>query len=960
MWNPKLYLFACGLILSAQMQRPEDQAPSVAVHPSVAVPDPQLTRGKDGPVLGRLVLTQNWFIKSTLQVPEKDENVSSPGFKVQGWFPATMPSTVLSVLVKNGVYPDPRIGMNNFRIPDVSDAFNKKHDLSRFSYLPDHRNPWQDPYWFRTEFQLPRSEAGRQFWVNFDGLNYRADVWLNGHCVANAKNTVGMFRRFKFNVTPHARPGETNVLAVKIHQVDHFGAPTPGVVEEVFGPARGNDRELFKDETMKMSGGWDCAPVVRDRNMGIYQQVFVTSTGPVVLEHPYIVTDLPLPDTHRADLSISAELTNTSDRPQTGVLKGTITLMNPLEFPTYTKTLKGSMDPVYFEKSVEIPPAKTLIVKLDKKDLPQLSIPNPHLWWPNGYGEQYLHNLELSYEVAGRASDRLDTTFGIRTITNELKEISGEFGRVFLVNGKRIFCRGGWIQPESMLEMDSKRVYDEARLMAEANMNMIGNEDAPSPSEEIMDSYDMYGLLVWETFQQCWRMYPGRGEFANNPLDHELAKADAVDIIQRYRNHPSLAIWCAANETTPSEDIYVSMRKSVKELDPTRPFVPSSNIDWDVDKLTPYIKPDLPLGMTDHGPPGYCWHPEPYYFNKILEVKEQMFRDELGVPSVPVYSSLKKFIPTLETADRTSKIFPLDRVWAEHDAWDRHGYAFRGYDTAIREMYGAPESAWDYAHKAQYVNATSYRAMFEAANHRMWDITSGIMLWKLNSCWPSVLWQLYDWYLNPNAAYYFTKSACEPLHVQLNANDSMVTVVNASHEPKSKMTVSAEVYDFDLHSKWSKSEVVRIESDQYRSLWAMPKLPGLTPVYFVHLQMKDAQDRVLSSNLYWLSSRETPDFRDLKKIESASVDIASRIEKRDREYVVSVTVKNSSNKLAFFKHLIVSKDPGGEEIMPVFWSDNFITLFPGDQRNLKATFAIADSGGAVPVVELEAPPVEHR
>jgi hypothetical protein len=898
---------------------------------------------KEGPIL----LSKNWELISSTQVKEDGNLISTDKFKPENWYPTAVPSTVLNALVRDGVYPDPRSGMNNFLIPDVSDTFNAEYNLSQYSYLPDKRNPWKDPYWFRTEFKLPGSYQGKHVWLNFKGINYRADVWLNGNKIADSGTMAGMFQRFKFDVTDYARPGKTNCLAVKIYQLDHTGVPG-GLPKRVFGRSHEHDHEIDKDVTLKISGGWDCAPVVRDRNMGIWQDVYVNSTGSVDIRNPYIVTDLPLPDTSRARLTISAELSNVGRTDQSGVLKGKIDLIDKLLFPSYTRFLQGKMESVTFKKKVDIGAGETKTVTFTPDDFAQLEIKNPYLWWPNGYGEQYLHNLKLTFEINGKVSVRENTTFGIREITNELKEIDGDYGRVFYINGQRVFCKGGWLQPDVLLNMDEKRIYDEARLLAGSNINMIATEDNPSPPEEFMEACDKYGLMLWETFYQCWRMRPD-DETANNPLDHDLALKCSYDIIKRYRNNPSLVLWCGANEVTPCEDIYVKLRQYIRELDATRPFIPASNIDWDIDKYTPYIKADLPTGTTDNGAPDYNWNPENYYFEKILEVKNQMFRNELGAPALPPLSSLKKFIPDLGKTG-AGYPFPLNITWNHHGAWGE--YAYKGFDRALRELYGEPKSVEDYAAKGQFLNANVYRAMFEAANHRMWDITSGVMLWKLNSCWPTVIWQIYDWYLNPNSAYYYTKIACEPLHIQLNANDFIVSVINTHHQPQEQMEVMAKVYDFDLNLKWQNLNTVDVGEDQYKEIFVIPKIADLTPVYFVKLELRNSSGKLVSSNFYWLSSVSPADFSELAQLPPAKLDIAYQIEKRGEERVARVTVKNPTGNLALLIHLGVTKGPDGDEVLPTFWDDNYFSLMPGEKRELNATFAIADLAGARPVVSV--------
>lgn len=900
----------------------------------------------------RLELSGDWVIKSSIKVNADGETISTEKFNAVDWYPARVPTTVLNALIKDNVYPDPWTGLNNYKIPDVSDEFNKKYDLARYSYFGDSTNPWKDPYWFRKGFNIPGSYKGKSLWLNFDGINYRADVWLNGHQVAGEKEMVGMFRRFKYDITQYVLLNRTNWLAVKIHQVDHPGIPFPGVQFEVFGKTRGHATEIFKDETLKFTGGWDCAPVIRDRDMGIYQDVYITSTGPVSVENPFVVTDLPLPDTSKADLIINAELKNTSKEEVNGILTVRINLINTLEFPTYKKYLGGSMPEIVVSKKVKLAPGQVTEVGLNPGEFPALTIKNPHLWWPNGYGKQYLHSLELAFTIDGNVSDTKNITFGIREVTNELKKIGNDYGRVFYINGQRVFCKGGWLQPDALLNYDEKRIYDEARLLAKANVNMVATEDAPSPPDYVLDSYDKYGLMYWETFYQCWRMYPGDTATENNPLDHGLALNEARDIIKRYRNHPSLVIWCAANEVTVAEDIYAPLRKYVTDLDGTRPFLAASSTSWDIDKYTPYIKADIPLGTTDDGDPDYNWNPEHFYFDKILEINKQAFRNELGVPSVPVYSSLKKFIPDM-SRDTKSPIFPLDSVWAEHGAWDDNNYAFRGYDDAIRRIYGKPSGVEDYAMKAQYVNANSYRAMFEAANHRMWTITSGVMLWKLNDCWPSVLWQLYDWYLCQNASYYFSQNAMEPVHIQMNANNYMVSVINTLHKDIEGVLVKASIVDFNMKSVWSRTDTMNIGADQYLELFPIPHGIPLTPVYFVRLELVRRDSDLISENMYWLPSDGRTNLSLLADLEPAALDISARIELIDKEYHITVKLSNHTGKLSFFNRLMVTMGERGEEVLPTFWDTNFITLFPGEEKSANAVFAAEDLKGKSPYICIE-------
>ena len=904
---------------------------------------------------GKQLLT-HWRLKSSTQVTPLGNVLSLPTYQTHDWYQATVPTSVLGALVKAGVYPDPHFDLNDLKIPDASDNLNKRLGLSKYSYIKGVANPFKDPYWFRTTFLVPAHQKGRRTWLNFDGINYRADVWVNGKQVADHKNMAGMFLRFKYDITPFVVVGKENAVAVKIYQVDNVGTPSPGYLFQPFGQARGQGQEIFRDVTLKFMAGWDCSPVVRDRNMGIYQNVYLTYTDDVKIEHPYIVTNLQLPDTTNAYLTVSAELCNAGTAVCRGVLRGTIDLEKEIDFCTYKKQMPGTMPTVVFERAVEIPAGQTITVAFTPKDYAQLHIRNPHLWWPNGYGMQYLHKLKLTFEMNGKVSDEQTTTFGIRKITSTLKERDGDHGRIFWVNGKRIFSRGGFIQPDMLLDMNRKRMYDEARLLALAGVNMIANEDMPSPPEEVMETYDKYGLLMWEVFFQCWTSYPGTETF-KNPTDTKLSLRNMYDVVKRYRNHPSLVLWCMQIETIIREELYVPLREYIRQNDPTRPVIATSSHGWDVDKETPYIKPDLPTGMTDENAPDYTWYPHPYYYNKVLEVKDQMFRNEMGVPAVSTLASMKKYIYRLGKGEKTA-YYPLDSVWAYHDAWDSiccppESYAYKPYDEAIRREFGQPQSAEDYIRWAQYINAGSYRAMYEAANHRMWDITTGVMLWKLNATWPQVLWQIYDWFLNPNAGYFYAKKALEPLHIQMNEHNRMVAVINTMHRSHEKLTADVRLYDFNMNIVWQQQQPLSIGEDRYKELFTLPQPKEITPVYYARLLLKDGNGKVVSENFYWLSADGKNDFRAITQMPKVDLQLTSTTTTKDNDIVMRIKVKNSTNRLAFMHRLMITKGDSEDEVLPTFWTDNFLTIFPGEEREVMATFARQDLEGATPVLKLD-------
>lgn len=873
----------------------------------------------------------DWQMESTLRVSRPDAEVSAPGFPAEGWHPVTVPSTVLSALVKEGVYPDPRVGMDNFSIPDVSDAFNERLGIPG-------ENLWKDPWWYRTEFTLAETLRSKEIiWLHLDGINYRADIWVNGRQVASHDEVVGMFRRFRFNITKYLRPGR-NVLAVKVWQTDHPGMPSPGTQFILFGPNRGNAGDIFRDETLKMSGGWDCAPVVRDRNMGLWQQVWLSGSDAVTVEDPYVTTSLQGRLTH---VSFSAVLQNHSARSVRGTFSVRMTHLDSLDMGSWTKHIPADFTPVLRSTEVVLKPGERRQVTFYPVELADAP-----LWYPNGYGEQHLHHIDMQFTRKGKVSDRQEFDVGLREIRTELLDKDGEKGLVLRVNGKRIFCKGGWLQPDILLDNSRQNIYDQARLLAHAHVNLVGSEDMPAPQEDWLDSWDRYGLLDWHVFYQCYRMYPGRAN-AHNPDDHALAVACARDELYRYRNHACIAAWCGVNEVMVDEDIYAPTRDACREIDPSRPFIPTTSISWNVDSLTPWIAGDLPTGTTDDGAPDYNWAPSDYYFDKVDEVHLQMFRNELGMPAMPVYSSLERFIPTLDKPfDIRDRLFPLDSVWAEHGAWDANNFCYRAYDNAIRTFYSDPVSARDYVRKGQMVSAEGYRAMYEAANHRMWDVTTGVMLWKLNACWPDVCWQLYDWYLEPNAAYWFARKAMEPVHIQYHANSHQVSVVNATGEPLQGVTARVRAFGNDLREHWSWSGPAEVPGESCRELVRVPYLPGITAVRLLRLTLEDAEGNLLSDNLYWHYTQHQ-NYAWLTTLPRVDILEGYALRTEGREAVLTVTLHNGSQGLSFFNHLELRCN--GEYISPVFWSDNFVTLFPGETRVLEARFSREGLQGKIDV-----------
>ena len=886
-------------------------------------------------------LKDDWTVQSAYLVKENGKVISTTNFKPENWFKTSIPTTVLTVLVKNGIYPDPYIGMNNMKIPDASEEFNQKYDLGRFTHLPDGRNPWLDPYWFRNEFTLPEELKGKFLWLNLEAINYRAEVWLNGRKIADKEKIIGMFCDWSLNITDYAVLGEKNILAVKIFPLDYPGLPDEPQLKAFgpFGLNGGPTGDIGKNVTMHCSVGWDWLPAVRDRNMGIWQDVFITATGPVDIRFPHVVAEFPSSSMDKADLEITAELINLSGSTQTGKLAVSLTPKNFIG------------DTIQIKKDVIIDPGEIKIIEIDKDSHAELSLNDPVLWWPNGYGAPNLYDINMSMEIEGEISDYEQFNFGIRKIESNITMVDDWARRDFFINNKKIMIKGGAWVPDMMLNRSREKLYDELRLSKEANLNIVRIwGGGTTPPIEFFTICDELGLLVWHDFwitgdcQGTW----GKGS-QNYPYDAEAFLNNARKVVLKLRNFPSLLVWTAGNEGLPRQEIYVPLReKIVAGLDGTRPFLPSSGYREPPEEWGLSWPDNMPAGTYSGGP--YYWVDPKEYYQKVREGKDWLFKNEVGIPSVPVLDSLKKFIPDL-TPDSEVK-FPLNNTWGYHDACEGNG-KYSLYDQAIRERYGAPKDLADYVLKAQLINAENYRAIFEAVNQAM-DLASGVILWKTNPAWPSVIWQLYDWYLCPNAGYYFTQKACEAGHIQLNLDDMSVSAINQGFEPFEKMRLKAEIFNGKSHQVWSKQTVSDIEPQTANKVFKLPPSEQITSeIYFVALEMVDNSGQLVSDNFYWLS--ENKNFTSLEKMPKANLEVKldKETDEASGEIICRIHLTNPTQHLAFFINTSIRKGQDGEEVLPSFWSDNYVSILPGKTKELTIRFRQRLLDDQTPVLKIE-------
>ncbi len=815
-----------------------------------------------------ILLNKGWKAKRVNEVPVDGTVVSSSKFEFYDWMDAVVPGTVLTTLLHNNKVPDPFFGMNNEMIPDI-------YETGADYYT----------FWFQNNFTLPKLKPNQQVWLKFRGINYSANIFINGKRV-NADTHRGMFLREKYLITSFLNDSGPNNLAVLVEP------PTP--VGKVNG-GQGGDGVIARSVTQQYTPGWDWVCSVPDRNTGIWDQVSIEITGPVDIQNPYVKTRVPgkrIPGNKQepAFINISAELVNATKENQDGTL---IAKIGDKKWTVPAKIVKG--------KTVKI-------------DFPEIKMENPKLWWPNGMGTQDLYPLEIHFEQNKMISDSEELNFGIRQTDNYFDKIVG--GRVFLVNGQKVFVKGGnWISSDLLLRHSPERYEAEVKMHAQMNMNMIriwGGSITERP--EFYNACDKYGVLVWQDLwitgdcNGCW-LDPRKKETQERrrayPDDHSLFINSVIDQVKMLRNHPSLYLWCGGNEFPPPDDINAKLENEIfPEFDETRYYVNYSTSDSILRNI---------IGGVGDGPYG-IQNPLRFFVTQSFP-----FNPELGSVGMPNVETSRKMM-----AEKDLQPPRNDRA---NSVWQYHKYI--GYGNYI-ERFGEIKGIEDFCKKAQVVNYEQYRALQEGFNAGMWDKYTGMLVWKNQNPWTALRGQFYDVFLDQTGGFYGFQHGAVPLHVQLNLNDSSVCVVNQSLFDATNLTIETQL--FDLHgNKMSQANFqLDVATNTHKTagkLFSGPKPSGL---YFARLILRNESGKVLDENLYWLTSQDS-DMQELEKLQPVTLQL--QIDKSEPGKRIAI-ITNNHKETAFFTRLKVTDRQSNELVLPVFFEDNYLTFFQGEKKEI--------------------------
>jgi exo-1,4-beta-D-glucosaminidase len=849
------------------------------------------------PTAGKILLRQNWQLQSSCKVNEKGEQISLAAFQSQGWHHTQVPSTVVAALVADKTFPDPYFGMNLRSIPGATYpiATNFAHQP-----MPDD-SPFKCSWWYRTEFSLPAGFHNRNVWLHFGGINYRANVWVNGKQISDSAQMAGAYRIFEFNISSALNPGGKNVLAV----------------------------ETFAPEPKDLAVNWvDWNPMPPDKDMGIWKDVYLTESGPVTLRHGFVTSKVD-PGLDKATLTASVQVSNATDHPIKGILK-------------------AAFGKVHMQQPVELAATETKNVSFGADQFPQLNVSHPQLWWPYQMGTPQLQQLDWKFEIDSQISDAQTTRFGIREITSELDE---QKNRGFKINGKKLLIRGGGWSSDMMLRQSKERLQQEFAYVKHLHLNTIRLE-GKIETDDFFDLADEQGILIMAGWCCCdiWEEWDKW-----QPENHQVATASLRSQSLRLRGRPSLLVWLYGSDNPPPPDVEREYLDVLKETEWPNPAISSAS-------ATPTTVTG-PSGVKMTGP--YQYVPPSYWLNSGA-INEKFggafgFNTETSPgPAVPTLDSLKKMLPQ-------DHLWPMDDVWNFH-AGSQEFKDLHIYNNAMDASYGKPADLHDYLRKSQAMAYDGERAMFEAYRRNQYTST-GVIQWMLNNAWPSTIWHLYDYYLEPAGGYFGTRKANEPVHIQFSYDDRSVVLVNSSTQPLRGLKVVAELYDLDLQKKFSKEEPAEAAADSSQRLFSIPETGEDAGISFVRLLLQDAKRHALSSNFYWLPSKfstfdwgsstfeYTPspyyeDLTDLSQLTPVKLEVAAKTLESGNKPSIQVTLKNPTRNLAFQVSTRVFNKKDGHDILPVLWEDNYFALMPGESRTVTATYDARQLQNMEPEVEV--------
>ncbi|OBK13381.1 glycoside hydrolase [Mycobacterium asiaticum] len=855
----------------------------------------------------RLELANSWTLSPAETISADGDALSLPDYDAAAWYKVRrLPATVLEILRENGVYSDLYVGQNlRDRVPQ--DLY--KHD-----------------WWYRTQFTAP--EGRKTYVLGFPGINYRADIWLNGRLVADHEQVVGMYVDHQFDVTPLIRPGQVNVLAVKV---------TP-------------ERALQDVDGVELADSWNDwinwdylgfpppngdvdrrgTSFVPDRNAGIWKPVYLTALGAAGIGSATVNSELPLPLTDSARLTVRADVHNYSSQRTRGVLRAIIT--------------RPDNTTVAAEQPVVLAPGADEQITFTPDEFPQLTFQHPDLWWPYTMGRPNLHDLRLEFRVGNELSDSHELHFGIRSVTQHRDEqFSGDGGDFYLeVNGKKFPVRGAAYTPDLLFKYDPDREDAILQYAKDLGLNMLRLEGKLA-SEHLIEKADELGLPLMAGWMCCnqwekWEQWDAE--------DHRVAMDSLRSQVRMLRSHASSFIWANGSDGLPPPDIRARYRSILDELHWQNATVDTASLQSrDSDGMAQWDGIDMP------GP--YTWRPPTYWFSRRYGATWGASAEQGSNEQIPPFASLRKFIPP-------DKLWPINDTWSFHAGAQYKNAALLSAQRSIGMRYGTSDSAEIFAAKAQLAQYESARAQFEAFAATGWDSHKMTIYWMLNSHWPSFFGQLFDYYLRPGGAYFGAKKGLHPLSVVFDSyaggdgNSARISVVNQTPSDEQDLFARVRVYDLQGTLQADRtSDRIHVSAGDAVEAMQLPRGLATSPVFFVRCELTRRSGEVVAENVYWQSQQPDDvgdpdndrafdstqvswaDMTALNYLPRAPLNVTAQ--RQSAPGSVLIRLHNPTQHVAFFERTEIMSSRDGDEILPAQYDDNYVTVFPGETVQIRGT-----------------------
>lgn len=814
----------------------------------------------------KILLKENWLVQQSYKINHSGADLSTTDFSRNNWYKASVPSTIMGVLTANGMYNDIFEGDN---------------------YKNTDKKQFDDSWWYCNQFALPLPTPGQHVTLNFDGINYYANIWLNGKLIASRDSVKGTFRRFEFDITKWVQK-DKNILAV-----------------EIFRAQPGDFNLGFVD--------WNPRP--HDENMGIWREVYLKITGDVSINNTYVESEVNTTTLTEAALTIKTSLINNSAKTQNGFLAGKI---ENREF-TYPVVIKAG---------------QTIDLVLSSELIPELHFKNPRLWWCNNLGSPELYQLDLKFIIKDQISDMQKINFGIRQIEMYMNP-AGNKG--FKLNGKEVLIKGAGWTDDIFLRDSLASIETQIQYVKHMNLNTIRLESIWGNSQDIYDLCDKYGILsmVGWSCQWEWDEYLGKpcDDFGGIQTEQEMTLIinSFRDQVLWLRNHPSIFVWMVGSDKCPKPELEIKYAELFKSLD-NRPYLSTAG--------TRVCKVSGASGVKMNGP--YEYVSPNYWYIDTINGGAFGFNTETGPgPQVPILESLKKMIPA-------EKLWPVNEMWNYHCTHSKQAFnKMDVFNNALDGRFGKPDNLEEYLLKSDAQSYESLKAMFEAFRVNI-PKTTGIIQWMLNSAWPSLYWQLYDYYLRPTATYYAARNANQPVQIIYNYGDNSVYVVNETRQEIKDLKATVKI--LDAKSVTSLDLSLKLNAHPVSSEMIIP-LDTIHGNVFVNLSLHNAEGNMVAQNFYWLSDKPdemdwdkttwayTPmksytEYSFLNHLPQSRVIASYTKEETDDNMIIKTRLSNPTDKIAFFISLTINDDKA-ESICPVFWDDNYISLLPGEKRDIE-------------------------